>query len=100
LLHHCGEILRRLHDAGCRTVRAREPVLVASPSGLVAVEDPSAIRLVKQFSARNSAADVRRFLRAELPGLGRTDRARVVRGYLGDGWSDRTARRALLARTA
>jgi aminoglycoside phosphotransferase (APT) family kinase protein len=100
LLHRCGEVLRRLHDADCRTVRAREPVLVSSASGLVAVVCPMAVRLVRRVSARNRAADVRRLLRAELPGLGRTDHARVVRGYLGDDWSDRTARRALLARTA
>jgi hypothetical protein len=100
LLHRCGEVLRRLHDAGCRTARAREPVLVASASGLVAVVCPMAVRLVRRLSARDRAADVCRLLRAELPGLGRADRARVVRGYLGDDWSDRTARRAFLARTA
>jgi hypothetical protein len=45
-------------------------------------------------------ADVRDFLRADVPGLSRTDRARVVRGYLGFDWFDRTARRTLLARVA
>jgi tRNA A-37 threonylcarbamoyl transferase component Bud32 len=96
MLHRCGETLRRLHDAGCRTVPAREPVLVASAAGLVAVACPSAVRLTKRVTARDRAADLRRFLRAELPGLDRADRARVVRGYLGDDWSDRAARRALL----
>ncbi|HET6575201.1 MAG TPA: lipopolysaccharide kinase InaA family protein [Fimbriiglobus sp.] len=100
LLHRCGETLRRLHEAGCRPVGAR-PILVASRTGLVAVEGPSAVRLVKKrLSASDRTADVRRFLRADLPGLGRADRARVVRGYLGADWSDRSARRTLLARTA
>lgn len=100
LLHRCGEILRKLHEAGCRTVGSREPVLTASPSGLVAVEDPSAIRLVKQPSAHDRMTDLRRFLRSEVPGLGRADCARVVRGYLGEHWSDRTARRTLLTGAA
>ena len=69
---------------------------MASASGLVAVENPFAVRLVKRISASDRAGDLRRLLRAELPSLGRIDRARVVRGYLGNNWSDRTARRTLL----
>ncbi len=97
LLRNCGDTLRRLHEAGCRTARSREPDLVASANGTVAVESPSAIRLVKRMAARGRAADLRRLLRVELPGLGRTDRDRVVRGYLGEDWPDRATRRTLLA---
>jgi tRNA A-37 threonylcarbamoyl transferase component Bud32 len=99
LLHRCGETLRRLHDAGCRPAGTR-PVLVTSKTGLVAVEDPSAICLMKRITPSDRVTDVHRFLRADLPGLGRAGRARVVRGYLGTDWCDRKARRTLLARAA
>jgi hypothetical protein len=66
----------------------------------VAVESPSAVRLVKRMAARDRAADLRRLLRVELPGLGRADRVRVVRGYLGEDWPDRATRRTLLAGVA
>jgi tRNA A-37 threonylcarbamoyl transferase component Bud32 len=100
LLHRCGETLCRLHEAGCRTAGTCRPTLVATRTGLVTIADPLAVRLVKRLSPNDRRADVRDFLRADLPGLSRTDRARVVQGYLGIEWPDRTARRALLARTA
>jgi tRNA A-37 threonylcarbamoyl transferase component Bud32 len=98
LLHCCGAVLRGLHDAGCRPEPARGPLLVAAEN--VAVDSPFAVRLVKRLSPSARAADLRLFLRSDLPGLGRTDRLRVVRGYLGPDWSDRTARKTLLARVA
>jgi tRNA A-37 threonylcarbamoyl transferase component Bud32 len=94
LLHECGAVLRRLHDAGCRT--ASWPGLVVSTG--VAVGSPLAVRLAKRVPPSARAADLWRVLRTELPGLGRADRARVVRGYLGPDWADRAARKALLAR--
>jgi len=96
LLRECGAVLRRLHDAGCRTVS--RPGLVVSTG--VAIGSPLAVRLAKRAPRSARAADLWRFLRTELPGLGRADRARVACGYLGLDWADRTARKALLARVA
>ncbi len=99
LLGECGRVLRLLHDAGCRPVLERGPVFVTPRDRAgVAVESPFAVRLAKRLSAASRRADLRALLRVELPGLSRTDRGRVARGYLGPDWSDAAARKALLTR--
>jgi hypothetical protein len=62
----------------------------------VAVDDPAAIRLVRRISTINRAADIHRLFRTDLPGLCRTDRTRVIRGYLGEEWFEPAVRRTYM----
>jgi tRNA A-37 threonylcarbamoyl transferase component Bud32 len=89
LLAGCGRLLRSLHDAGCRPTRS--DWLTERP----AVESPTAVRLGRRVSGSARRADLRRLVRATLPGLSRADRYRVVRGYVGD---DPAAARAAFSR--
>ena len=87
LLRECGRTLRHLHDAGCRLARTTDtgPALCVTTDGLpgVAVGSPLAVRLSKRIDDAVRRADLRWLVTAELRALPRTDRARVLRGYLG-----------------
>jgi len=85
LVRRAGAILRRLHDVGCGFAPGDGRLLCirqgTNPD--VVVGSPFALRLTKRLSGASREADLRNILRHELTGLGRADRARLVRGYLG-----------------
>ena len=97
-----GQLLRQLHDAGCRYPNG-PPLRVADGTGRVSVGAVRAVRLVRTITAAHRRSDLLGVLRT-LPG-GATDRLRVVRGYFGMDWSRdpvarRTARLALSRKPA
>jgi hypothetical protein len=98
LLRECGSLLGRLHDAGCRLASGHGAAFVVA-NGTVGIDSPFVVRLAKRLSESARRADLRSLFRTELGELSRTDRARVIRAYLG-ATADRRARKSLLARLA
>lgn len=91
LLRECGRLLRKLHDSRCRpdpTRTANDPLFMVAAYG-VAVGSPFAVRLTKRIGDGEKAADLREFLE----GMTETDRLRLLRGYLADGWANRAIRK-------
>ena len=94
LLALCGERLRQLHDAGCQPNprRTANDPLFMTAGGDVFVGSPFSVMLAKRIGDGRKWAD----LRALLAGLPKTDRVRVLRGYLGREWAERATRKRLL----
>ncbi len=88
-LRHCGRALRALHDAEGRFSRTRldaEPLVVV-PEGaeeVIRINAPEAVERAKRLRDRDRFADVQRVLFAVHDSTTKTDRLRVVLGYLDD----------------
>ena len=98
LIAECGALLRRVHDAGCRVVPGERGVfgIRREPNPGVVIVSPFAVRLARRVNDSACKADLRAVLNRDIAGLNRTNRCRLVRGYLGP-VSTRLDRKALLA---
>lgn len=98
ILTDCGRLLGKLNGAGLRLDpgRVNRPIFGLADGGL-RVLSAIGLRRLRRFPDGRRVTELRRLFRCELPGLSRPDRARVLRGYLGERWADRTARRRFLA---
>lgn len=97
LLQECGALLRRIHDAGLRLIAGEtgRSVFQISHNNTtgVGLESPLAVEFSKQITSRARRTDLRMLLHCELASLSRSDRLRVVVGYLGQSSADRTSLR-------
>ena len=97
LLQECGALLRRIHNAGLRLIAGEtgRSVFQISHNDTtgVGLESPLAVEFSKRITSRARRADLRMLLHCELASLSRTDRLRVVLGYLGQSSTDRTTLR-------
>jgi Lipopolysaccharide kinase (Kdo/WaaP) family len=85
-LRQCGRAVRAMHDAGCRFSRVRptaEPLVVTPDDGIL-VNAPEAVDRATSLSNRDRFADVQRVLFAVYDVTTKTDRLRIVLGYLDD----------------
>jgi hypothetical protein len=85
-LRQCGRAVRAVHDAGCRFSRTRttaEPLVVTPDDGFL-VNAPEGVERAKHLVTRDRFADTQRVLFAVHDVTTKSDRLRIVLGYLDD----------------